>query len=1062
MPEVSQEYSSPSVFFSSNVASGALKILVPLYLTYFLFALGIFFFFIPEQHQQLIDEKKKAILQLTDSTISLLADYNARIKKGEIDPETARREAISQIRSLRYGNEGKDYFWINDYHPFMIMHPYRSELDGRDLTLFKDPAGNYPFVAMVDKVMREGAGFVSYHWQWQDTPEKILPKISYVKGFPEWGWIIGTGIYEHDIDREIDAITQKFIRIFAVILAFVLVLSLYIGIQVYRIERWRSAAEQARHLDQLRLKKLFELSQLSGHPMDTITKFALEEAVTLTGSAIGYLAFMNEDETELTMHTWSEQAMAQCTMGEKKRTYPISDTGLWARSARTRKPEVVNDYPSDTSLDKKGCPEGHVGITRMMNIPVFEDGRVVALAGVGNKPSDYDDSDTRQLQLMMDGMWTILKKSRAESRLRESEARYRVLADNATDVIWILEIAGFKFSYVSPAMKQLLGYTPEEFLKIRMGQHMTEASMKKVYRIITEELGRDTKQGIDPDRYRAIELELTDRRGQTVWTEVTARFLRSKEGTPDRIIGITRDITGRKALETKLREANTELCMAQQIAGIGSWSLDTETGRMNWSEEVYRLFECNPQDGPGHADTLKTVLTKEWRALFATAMTQAQEQGKPFELELKLNLPSARERWVHAICNPEPRSGGCHYLLRGTFQDITQRKQLESRIQQSQKLEALGTLAGGIAHDFNNILSAMMGFTELAKLRVKDNPDTCEKLDQVLAGGLRARELVKHILTFSRKADVQKSNIQVGILIKESLKFLRASLPPNIDIRQTLSSPEAVIHADPTQMHQVLMNLFTNAAHAMKEKGGLLDVSLSTLHIPKDMDVPELPPGPYVKLVVRDTGKGIPKDIQNKVFEPFFTTKPREEGSGMGLSMVYGIIREMKGVITVESEPGQGAAFQILLPVSKDETTVRPGESAPSLLKGKGRILLVDDESQIIRWTTLILMKLGYEVEAFETGAQALDAFQKTPDSFDLVLTDLAMPVMDGLTLAKQITTQRPDIPVVLCTGFSENLETDILKKSGVSALVMKPMIANELSTAVHNAMTTTGRTHAP
>ena len=182
----------------------------------------------------------------------------------------------------------------------------------------------------------------------------------------------------------------------------------------------------------------------------------------------------------------------------------------------------------------------------------------------------------------------------------------------------------------------------------------------------------------------------------------------------------------------------------------------------------------------------------------------------------------------------------------------------------------------------------------------------------------------------------------------------------------------------------------------------------------------------------------------------------------MGLSMVYGIIREMKGVITVESEPGQGAAFQILLPVSKDETTVRPGESAPSLLKGKGRILLVDDESQIIRWTTLILMKLGYEVEAFETGAQALDAFQKTPDSFDLVLTDLAMPVMDGLTLAKQITTQRPDIPVVLCTGFSENLETDILKKSGVSALVMKPMIANELSTAVHNAMTTTGRTHAP
>ncbi|MCG8617673.1 MAG: PAS domain S-box protein, partial [Desulfobacterales bacterium] len=677
-------------------------------------------------------------------------------------------------------------------------------------------------------------------------------------------------------------------------------------------------------------------------------------------------------------------------------------------------------------------------------------------AGVGNKASDYDDSDTRQLQLMMDGMWTIIKKSRAEARLRESEARYRILADNATDVIWILDIAGFKFSYVSPAMKQLLGYSPEEFLDMKMGQHMSDTSMKKVYRIITEELGRDTNDETDPDRHRAIEVELTDRRGETVWAEVTARFLRSPEGTPDRIIGITRDITQRKALEKRLREANTDLCLAQQIAGIGSWAFDTETRHYTWSEEVYRIFERDPQDGPGRTGDLKTVMEDRWRNLFTTAMTDAREQGKPFELELKLDLPSGRTRWIHAICNPEPRSGGCHYLLRGTFQDITQRKQLESRIQQVQKLEALGTLAGGIAHDFNNILSAMMGFTELAKLRAKDNPDTCEKLDQVLAGGLRARELVKHILTFSRKADVQKSNIQVGLLIKESLKFLRASLPPNIDIRKDLSALEAVIHADPTQMHQVLMNLFTNAAHAMKEDGGLLDVSMSAVRIPTDEDVPELQPGPYLKLVVRDTGKGIPKDIQAKVFEPFFTTKPREEGTGMGLSMVYGIIREMKGLITVQSNPGQGTAFRILLPVLEDETTAKPEGDALPLLTGKGKILLVDDEAQIIRWTTLILKNLGYGVVAFETGTQALRAFQKAPETFDLVLTDLAMPGMDGLTLAGRIKSIRTDVPVVLCTGFSESLDADILQKNGISAMVMKPMIANELATTIHTAMTGT------
>lgn len=1046
-----QETDIIDTFTQKKTVAGSLRVLIPMYITYIVFVLSVFLIFIPQQKKQLLDQKKQTIQQLTDSTLSLLSEFDLRIKKGEITRKQAQIQAINQIRNLRYGADGKDYFWINDYHPFMVMHPYRPDLEGKDLTLFKDSAGNYPFIAMVEMVMQNRGGYVNYSWQWKDRPLKIVPKISYVKGFASWGWIVGTGIYVDDIQQEIKNIRQKFLQIFGGILVFVILLSFYITQQVFRIEEKKNVAEQARDLEELRLKKLLELGHMTDQSTKTLTTFAVEEAIHLTQSEMGYLAFLNEDASRLTMHTWSKQAMKQCEIEDKILVYDVKETGLWGEAARSGKAVIINDYVNFISQQKKGYPKGHVPIHRVLNVPVFDGTRIVALAGVGNKREDYNESDVRQLELMMDGMWKIIQKKKAQEDLRTSEERYRLLADNATDAIWIFGIPGYRFSYVSPAMETLSGYSSAEFIDLKMGAHLSKESLDSISQIISEELAQDSDAGVDANRYRTIEQEMIKKDGSRIWTEVTARFLRNEQGVPDRILGITRDITQRRALAQQLEVANSDLRMAQRIAGIGSWSFDTETGGALWSEEIYRIFERDPKLGPFTLGEYQNLYTSKWSEIFHQAAQDAIHKGLPYDIEAKLVLPSGKIKWSHTICEPEKLKDKEAYFLRGTIQEITNRKTMEHRIQQTLKMEALGTLAGGIAHDFNNILSSVLGFTELAKLRTREDQKTQKNLDQVLAAGLRAKELVKHILAFSRKADLQKQVLQIAPLIKECLKFLRASISSNIEIKTIFNRYDCAVLADPTQIHQVLMNLFTNAAYAMKEKGGTLEVTLESIDLFKgdSFQSKDLDPGKYVHLTISDTGSGIPKNLTDKIFEPFFTTKPKGEGTGMGLALAYGIIKEMNGHISVYSEPDMGTVFQILLPQQPGFDAPDIALPPPAMEKGRGKLLLADDEAGILDWISQLLLQLGYDVVSAANGLEALEIFNRDPDSFDLVLTDLTMPKMTGIILSKQITAQRPDIPIVLCTGFSEGLTAETMKKHGISGILMKPIIASELARVI-------------
>jgi PAS domain S-box-containing protein len=378
---------------------------------------------------------------------------------------------------------------------------------------------------------------------------------------------------------------------------------------------------------------------------------------------------------------------------------------------------------------------------------------------------------------------------------------------------------------------------------------------------------------------------------------------------------------------------------------------------------------------------------------------------------------------------------------------------IQAQLQQAQKMEAIGTLAGGIAHDFNNILSAVIGYTEIALADVPEDTSQHRNLQEVLKAGSRARDLVKQILTFSRQTEQELKPVQIKQIVAETLKLLRASLPTTVKISVDIQSDSAVL-AEPTQIHQVIMNLCTNAAHAMRAKGGQLKIDLSNVILGGSFIAqhPYLTPGEYIKLRVIDTGHGMEKAIVDRIFDPFFTTKERGEGTGMGLAVVLGIVKSHGGTITVESQTGKGSTFNIFLPVIMQEVGHEVSAKTP-IPTGTERILFIDDEKSLVDLGQQILERLGYNVTIRTSSVEALELFIEQPDKFDLVITDMTMPNMTGDELAEKLMSIREDIPVILCTGYSERISQERAHELGIKEFILKPIVMRELAVKVRSAL---------
>jgi PAS domain S-box-containing protein len=414
------------------------------------------------------------------------------------------------------------------------------------------------------------------------------------------------------------------------------------------------------------------------------------------------------------------------------------------------------------------------------------------------------------------------------------------------------------------------------------------------------------------------------------------------------------------------------------------------------------------------------------------------KDGTEFPLEVRLRFLDYEGRQVRVA----------------VLRDLTQQNQIEERLIQSQKIEAIGTLAGGIAHDFNNILSAILGYAELARQEVPEGSEIEGDLEQILQAGTRAKDLVRQILTFSRQTKSETAPVNLASLVKETMKMLRATLPSTIEIQTAIES-DSYVQADPTQIHQVITNLATNASLAMRENGGRLDLTLRDIELTKDesLSYPGLDAGKYIRLSVSDTGCGMTPEVRSRIFEPFYTTRPRGEGTGLGLSTALAIVQRFGGIITVYSEPNVGSTFHVLLPrMLREIEQVEEREKKP-LPRGMERILVVDDEVFQVDLATKILGGLGYHVTAVNSSEKALELYRKNPRAFDLVITDMTMPGMTGDVLIARLREIRPDVAVMLCSGYSERISRDKIKALGVRAFAMKPLLVRELAEKVRETL---------
>ena len=701
-----------------------------------------------------------------------------------------------------------------------------------------------------------------------------------------------------------------------------------------------------------------------------------------------------------------------------------------------------DDRPESIERIRKGMDEKWIAPPREHRILTL-DGQVVLVESTG-VPVQYQ-GQTQIFGVIRD----ITERKRTEEELRENLLFLRQTEKIGRICGWKANIKTDELKWtegVYHIVEAPLGYKPglEEGLKF----YDTESIP-----VIKNALTRALEDGSP----FVIQAKVITTTGKRLWAEVRG-LQQVVEGEKTSVVGTFQDITERKQVEEHLRETEKKYRELAESLPQVIFEVDLDGTLKYVNQTVYQLFGYTPEEIARGFNVLEAFIPEDRERVALDIMLNIQGQGLGRREYTAVRKDGTRfPASVHAnrILRGQTATG-----VRGILIDLTktkraeeEKKKLEIQLQQAQKMEAIGALAGGIAHDFNNILSAIIGYTELARLN--DGASTIgNELNQVLIAANRAKDLVKQILAFSRQTDEERMPVSVGMVVKEAIKFLRATIPTTIEIKSRIDKNSGAVLANSVELHQIIMNLCTNAVHAIGDRGGVLEVEVRNAEIEHAQinNFVELEMGSYVLVSVKDTGYGMTPDVIKRIFDPYFTTKEKGVGTGLGLAVVHGIVKKSGGAIQVESEPGKWTIFYIYLPRINMTLPIKAAQPKP-IEGGPERILFVDDEKMLVDIGEQTLQRLGYHVVSRTSSIEALELFKAKPDYFDLVITDQTMPGMTGDALARELLRIRPDLPVIICTGYSQTIDHERAKRIGIKALVEKPMLMDEIAAAVRKVL---------
>jgi PAS domain S-box-containing protein len=631
----------------------------------------------------------------------------------------------------------------------------------------------------------------------------------------------------------------------------------------------------------------------------------------------------------------------------------------------------------------------------------------------------------------------ITERKQAEDALRLTGIYNRNLIEASLDPLVTISAEG-KISDVNTATELVTGYSRNDLIGTDFSDYFTDPRKARTgYKLVF-------KEGFVHD----YELEIRHRDGHITPVIYSASVYRDKAGRVKGVFAAARDITKRKEAEEEL----VRLAAAVEQSADGITITDPK------GTVLYANSSFLAQIGYSRAELIDQNIEivrsgKDAESVYRD-MREKTEHGKVWAGEVTNRKKDDMLYDAYMTVSPVKDPSGRIINYVSIINDITEKKRFDKHLQEAQKMQAIGTLAGGVAHDFNNIIAGVIGFTEMVLEDIPAESPSQRRLQLVLKGAYRGRDLVRQILAFSRKGEHEKQLVSLNHVVEEVSLLLRASLPTTIEIRKNLALKSDTIMADQTQIHQVIINLCSNAAHAMRGKGGMLNIELADESLgPEDNSIyPESKPGRYVRLTISDTGCGIEQEHIDHIFEPFFTTKAPGEGTGLGLSVVHGIIKNHDGFVKVYSRPGKGSAFHVFLPEAKNQHLSETTE-IDSFAGGEESILLVDDEELLVEMGQQRLERLGYKTVGATDALRALEIFRADPDMFHLVITDYTMPQMTGLDLSMKLFRIRPDIPIIMCSGLNDPVPMEKLKKAGIKRFITKPFGKKEFSQTVRSVL---------